>query len=502
MPRSHPSYSLTAEIIAAHAGEQILCLAPSGIGRRFRLHAERPGAALNSRVERPRADLPGGAAHVVAPVEDAHPLILVRIQGAIEQRAGYYDECGGWSDGHDAICERLCDAFEQGDVLLLVDSPGGAAAGIDQNVTRALAAKTAHGRRVTVYADEMIGSAATWWAMALGDEVYGPPAGQFGSIGARGAHTSIAGALDKEGVVVTYFADPPEKVALAPERALDATGAARGMRDVTLAADAFRAACCASPLGMRGGLTPEYLKELGADMLTGIAAVEAGLADGIDTLENVIAYALALAESDVVAAPTTGAMGATNKGDRAMRLRAEEGGKPEKEPDGGPESERGEEPTGKCGACGMQNEDDAKFCDQCGKSMAAERHEEEERAEDEPTPSSKPMHPPAPERMTAPAKMSADASLAAILGASSESPLALRTAAIGLRHVRDTAAGVTGKATHDEIVGSLLAVPEKIARGKRAADDLAADRRKAEGDERWTLAHRLVATGAIARTKR
>lgn len=177
----------------------------------------------------------------------------------------------------------------------MVDSPGGAVAGLQQGVARALAAKAAKGRRVTVWADEMIGSAAAWWALCLGDEIYLPSAGQVGSIGARAGHTSIAGALEKEGVVVTYFADPPEKVSLAPERPLDEVGAARGMRDVKLAADAFRAAVCAGPIGIRRALTPDGLIALGADMLTGQAAVDAGLADGVATFDEVVAYALAQA---------------------------------------------------------------------------------------------------------------------------------------------------------------------------------------------------------------
>lgn len=155
----------------------------------------------------------------------------------------------------------------------------------------------------------------------------------------------------------------------------------------------------------------------------------------------------------------------------------------------------GMEPDGKCGHCGMQNEMDAKFCDQCGKSMAAKKMDD---GDDEPPPSSKAPEsskgaaasPPA-ERMTAPARMSADASLASILGAASESPLAIKTAAIELRRVRDTAAGVTGKSDPREIVGALLAVPEQIAKGQKAAADLEERTRAEDKRERWDLAHRL-----------
>ncbi|HSM93373.1 MAG TPA: zinc ribbon domain-containing protein [Anaeromyxobacteraceae bacterium] len=170
-------------------------------------------------------------------------------------------------------------------------------------------------------------------------------------------------------------------------------------------------------------------------------------------------------------------------------------------------AEPGGEPDGKCRACGMQNEDDAKFCDQCGASMAAKPLDEEE--DDEGPPSSEPPsskepdsdraqaegHPPSPERMQAPAKMNATATLAAILGAESESHLAIKTAAIKLRQVADTAAGITGKTDHSEIVGALLAVPHKLARGKRAQDELEKVQAKADATERRSLVKRLLATG-------
>jgi hypothetical protein len=180
-----------------------------------------------------------------------------------------------------------------------------------------------------------------------------------------------------------------------------------------------------------------------------------------------------------------------------MSLRTEEEKKSEED------APPGREPDGKCSHCGMQNEDDAKFCDQCGKSMAAKPMEEDDGDDDEPPPSSKKpeekkseaAHPPPPE------KMSTDASLASILGATGESPLALKTAAINLRQIRDTAAGITRETAPGKIVGGLLALPEQIERGKRAAANLAADRRAAEKRERWGLAHALNALSLAGRPR-
>ncbi len=487
------SYSLTPALIAAHAGERVLCLSLAGIGHSYKIHAEYPGPALNSRVLRPSlatADVSPYAAPKAVAEEAPSPLIRVDIMGAIDQRA-HWVECEGYVDGHDAIADRLCAAFAEGDVLLVIDSPGGAAAGLQQAVERALEAKALYGRRCTGFSDEMIGSAATWWAMCLCDEIFGAAASQFGSIGARGGHTSIAGALEKEGVVVTWFADPPDKVALAPTHALTPVGAFRGNRDVAIAADAFRAAVCASPLGMRSGLTPEGLVALGADMLTGQAAVDAGLADGIEPFAAVVSYALAMAEGEPGESDTktTGAAGA--KGEEAMSLRAEDEKPEKKDGDGdhdgdGPKSERGIDIPTKCGACKVENDKDAKFCKGCGTSMATVAEEEE--SEDE-----KKAKAARVTAIKAPAKVSASASLASILGANGTSDLALKTAAIGLRQIRDTAVGVFGQTEPGAIVGAMLTVPDRLEKAEIAASKATAAAATAERTTRRDLAGRLNA---------
>lgn len=531
-------------MVAAHAGALgIVCLDMRAEGARYRLHAERPGASLN-RVVR-RADLPSGAASNIVPVEVpiAPSLIRVDISGPLEERAGYYGECGGYSDGHDAVCERLCAALAMGDVLLVIDSPGGAAAGLQQNVARAAAAKAHYGRRVTVYVNETCCSAAIWWAFGVGDEIYGPEAAQIGSIGARGAHQSIAGALAAEGVAIEYFCWPNMgKVALAPELPLSEEGRARGTRDIGILGRAFAAAVAESPLGQRFGLTIETIASLNADVFTGAYALtcpaldgqpRARLLDGVETLETVTEHALQLAESEearaitdqaeaVQAAAQTGATRA--QGERAMSLQTDAGAAaPNARAEGDePDDDDSEDtraagpgtmPDGECKQCGSANDVSHKFCAQCGYSMAAPPIEVPADAEgdgDEPPPSSKapPMTvAPAPAAMQAPKPVDASASLASILGASAESPLAIKTAAIALRQLRDTAAGVTGQTTTDSIIGSLLSMPDRLAAGDRAAEaakaaavkakaDAKAAAVKAEQTERLDLCRRGVATGA------
>jgi hypothetical protein len=272
--------------------------------------------------------------------------------------------------------------------------------------------------------------------------------------------------------VKTYFAYPADKVALAPEFPLSKVGADRGNRDVRIAGDTFVAAICAGPVGQRYGLTPEALIALGADMLTGEAAVGI-FADGVETLEDVTAYALALAESGERIETTTGAARASTKG-AAMRLEGDE--KPDKgDGEKGPDSDnmRGTDIPTKCGACGVENNKVAKFCMGCGESMATKAAEE-----------------PMPEKKEAKAQPVAKPS-AAIARAS----LATETAAVEARWVFDAAKVATGRTSAAEIVGVLSTMPERLAAADLAVALAETDARASKRTERRALAHRLNGLG-------
>ena len=507
------SYQLSSALVASSVGAGAVCLAPAGMGRTYRLHASRPGPERNRFVTRADigADLPSGAAHVIAPV--APPLTRVDISGPLEQRAGYHDPCGGWTDGHDAIAERLCAAFASGDVLLVVDSPGGAAAGLQQSAARALKAKLHHGRRVVVFADEMIGSAAMWWTSVLGDELFLPEAGQVGSIGARGGHESIAGLLEKEGRAVTYFTWPNDgKIAFAPELPLGEIGKARGTRDVSIAGEAFCAAVCGGAIGLRYKLDRDGVIALGADMLTGANAVGI-LADGVATLEEVTAYALSLAELGPVKSAATSSARVRARGDRNMpkikaedekdaRARAEDApdkeaagddAPPSSQPEGAPssrkpEAEEGRDIPTKCGSCGVENPKEAKYCMGCSASMGTQPIE----STDEP-----PASDPAPPKPGASARaLTTSASFEEILGLPRGASLpAQKAAALGWRRVMVKVAAMTGRTDPDEQAGALTAIEKDAAATGRIRAERNALKTQIETSERLSLAHRLVAAG-------
>lgn len=476
MPRAS-SYRLTSALVAAHAGGPVVALDIGAVGRTWTLHATRPGAELNARVF---ADVIGadGSAYPLDAL-DGPVLTRVGVVGPLEECAGYHDECGGWSDGHDAVTERMISALIEGDVLAVWRCPGGAVAGCQAGIDRVLAAKAQYGRRITSFAGELIASAAAWWALAISDEVWTNSAGVIGSLGARGCHASIAGALAQEGVVVEHFAWPDAgKVALAPELPLSEVGRARGNRDVTLAGEALAAGVLAGPLARRHGLTLEGIKAMSADAYTGETAVAMGLCSGIASLEDVETYALAIAGGEMTAMST-----------------AAEDTAPPGDGDEAPAQE-GKEPSSACASCASANEPNAKFCDQCGASMAARAVDDEE----EPVPESKPMP---PGGKAAVARMPAarpNATLAALAGLQDGASMPAIMSALARRNVAMSAlATATGTTDPAAMVGGL----EALVTDARAAGELRAERdtlrRRANAEERMSLLGKLQSAGVHAR---
>ncbi len=497
MPLPVTGYQLTADLVAAHGGGPVVCLAASAIGKTYQLYSSRPGVEFDRRVvlSTIHGDLGTAAASadVLRAEEEPAPVVTrILIRGPITQRAEPIGECGGYTEGHDTIAERLIAALEVGDVLLVLDTPGGAYSGGQQAIAAVLAAKSAHGRRITGWVDELCASMGFWWASCVCDEIFAPTAGAIGSIGARSAHGSVAGALAQAGIVPTFAAWPNDgKLAGVAELPLSDVGRERMQRGVDEAGEAFAAAVIASPYGMRHGLTRDAIVALSADCLSGEMAVARGLSDGVSTFREVQIYALTMASAGGLDMP--GLKAGDEDPEKKDAVAAEEPDD-DKEPkaEGDEPEPEGEEPSSACASCNSANEPNAKFCDQCGGSMAAKADDS-----DEPPPSSK-REPGAakPGAVAAPKAMSAHASLASILGATSESIPAIKTAAIRMRQVFDTVVGVTGQATSDRAIGALLSYPSRLATAAQVVADRKVEQAKAAKSERWTLCMRGIKSGA------
>lgn len=501
-----PSYRLTEDLAAQYGGE-VLCLHPKGIGQTYRLFKDRPGIERNQLVSssisassgRARVDVITSDGLIAMGQEEEPTVVRVDIQGPLEQRSGYHDMCAGWSDGHDAVAERLIAALEVGNVVMVIDSPGGSYAGLREGVRRVQEAKAFYGRHVTAYADEMIGSAAFWWAACVADEIYGPASMTVGSIGARSAHASIAGALAKEGVEITHFYWPPGegKIAFAPELPLSDVGRDRGRRDITIAGEEFAAA-----VGPRRGISFEDVVALNADALSGQMAVDAKLVDGIASLEDVMQYALALAgtqagENDMITKPGASSTTADDKpNDEEPGAQTDEAPPPDKR---------------ECTACGAAQDQDAVFCDKCGTGMpgmsvegdgddesegekpgqaAAPGDDSEE--EDPPPPPPKKKDPPPSDSAAAAAVQRSGRSVATMLGLPDKASLPqIKRVLLSFVSLGNAVMSATGTKSPDEAVGAFRSVAEDAAQTAKLRTEVRASKLREDRRERMDLLHKL-----------
>lgn len=471
-----PVFTLTHKLLAEH-GSPVICIDDRAIGKRFRLYSERPDASMNELVSKAIRDDVLGADGGVVDVTPSEQIAFTRvtIRGPIEQRA---DEYCGWSDGHDAIADRMISALEAGNVLMDVDSPGGAHAGLQVAIDRVLEAKSRYGRKVVAYANEMIGSAAYWWVASVADEIYGPEAMLVGSIGARAGHQSVAGALEKAGIETTYFTWPgPGKVAFAPEMPLSELGRQRGDRDVTMAGESFAAA-----VSKARGISVEDIVALDADVLSGQLAVDAGLVDGIATIEEIEDYLLALAGTEGESMAKMKSAEAPKTPDEA---RAEE-----EKPEQDTESESSE----------TEDEDDEPEKD----SEAGEETEPEEEGDDEPEKEDEEDEdedeeeddvPPKKEKKAkVSAKKSASASVASLLGLHANASLpAVKSAAIAHSELARAVMSATNTKSPSEALGAFRGLVDDAAEAGKLREQNKDLKRAASYRERMDLLTKLAA---------
>lgn len=264
------------------------------MGKKFvRLDAEALGKAGASSVLALHASAMGGVVALSTEEPDpgekssANPSIgVVRVEGPLAQRAAA-DLCA-YVDGYDALSERFALALEAADgVLMVIDSPGGDVAGLEQAVGRMKRAKDASGKRVVAYVDEMAASAAYWIASAVADEIVVPASGRVGSIGCIGASVDMTAAAEAAGERWTVIREPAGKAESMPFAPIGALAEERLSATVKAAAGRFFGAVSKSR-----GLTTREIRGLNGAMFEGRAAVDAGLADRIGTLEQAAALAM------------------------------------------------------------------------------------------------------------------------------------------------------------------------------------------------------------------
>ncbi len=219
-------------------------------------------------------------------------IAVVRVEGPLAQRA-VSDLCG-YVDGYDAITARFGAALavkEAASVLLVIDSPGGDVAGLEEAVARMLAMKEQAGKPVVAYIDELCASAAYWIAAAIADEVHVPTAGRVGSIGCIGAWVDQSKAYEQRGIAWHVVRDPAGKAEMMPAAPVAELAEKRLGELVRSTSARFREAIASAR-----GLDAKRVGATNAALFTGASAVAEGLADTVGTLEGAAGRSLELVQ--------------------------------------------------------------------------------------------------------------------------------------------------------------------------------------------------------------
>lgn len=228
----------------------------------------------------------GAARQSSSGARQAGSVAVLPLMGTLIPRASLLAEASGatslerWtSDLRQAINDPSV-----GSVVLDVDSPGGSVFGVQETADAMRAMMRSSGKPIVAVANNMAASAAYWLASAC-DELVCTPSGEVGSIGVIAAHEDLSAALEREGIKVSLITAGKFKGEGNPFAPLaeDTRGYLQSRVN-----DYYRAFVASVARGR--GTTAEAVRDgYGQGRMLGAkAAVQAGMADRVGTLEDTI----------------------------------------------------------------------------------------------------------------------------------------------------------------------------------------------------------------------
>lgn len=210
---------------------------------------------------------------------------ILPLRGVIANRINML---GAISGGTSA--EGFAQAFDQTvaddtvkAVIFDVDSPGGAAQGMDELSARIAAAR---GRKPIIAHVNATCASAAYWVACGADEIVMNPSAWVGSIGAMTAHEDISAALEKLGVKKTLITSSPFKGEASGHIPLSDEARAHLQNQVNVLGQMFEDRIAANRSVSREVVRAEYGQ---GRMVFAQQAVQHGMADRIATLEETIA---------------------------------------------------------------------------------------------------------------------------------------------------------------------------------------------------------------------
>jgi signal peptide peptidase SppA len=233
---------------------------------------------------RARIDAAAGSHGPRAGGTRAGAVAVIPIYGVITPRANMMTSMSGGTTAED-VRGAFQAALADGDVtaiVLDVDSPGGNVEGIEETAT---VIREARGEKPIVAVANHVMASAAYYLGAQADEVVITPSGRAGSIGIVTAHTDVSAAQEKLGVKTTLISAGKFKTEGHGFAPLTDDDKAAIQRDVETYYGMFVRAV-AKGRGVSADAVRSGFGE--GRMLIGGAAVDAGLADRVDTFDNTI----------------------------------------------------------------------------------------------------------------------------------------------------------------------------------------------------------------------
>jgi capsid assembly protease len=223
---------------------------------------------------------------------------IIALDGILTKRINLLTQISGGTSTQiagDQLAQALADPAVSS-IVLAIDSPGGT---VDGTQALAEAVFAARGRKpITAVVDGMGASAAYWIASAADKVFISGDTTLVGSVGVIASHTDVSGAEAARGVKVSEIVAGKLKNATSSHAPLSATG-----REVIQGqVDSIYKTFLSDVARNRGVSTEKAHKEM-ADgrVFIGKDAINAGLADGVDTLQSVIKRQAAAVPAPVAA---------------------------------------------------------------------------------------------------------------------------------------------------------------------------------------------------------
>lgn len=211
---------------------------------------------------------------------------ILPMRGVLAHRAGMLEESSGGvsTESFGKAFKALMADPNVSAIVLDVDSPGGAVAGIHELAQDMLALKGT--KKVVAVANSTMASAAYWLAAAAADEIVAMPSATVGSIGVAAVRVDDTKQREAQGIALDVFTSGENKAEALGVGPLSEEGRARMQARVNEAGAWFRA-----DVAKGRGITSAQVKaNYGEGMVFGAKdAKAAGLIDRIDTLEGTIA---------------------------------------------------------------------------------------------------------------------------------------------------------------------------------------------------------------------